>query len=401
MYLKVLTVSEVTSYIKKLFSSDVILGRINVSGEVSNFQVASNVAFFTLKDSTSSINCIMFDEVIKHLDFTPQDGMQVTITAKAMFYERDGKVYLNTFEIKANGTGELYVAFQKLKEKLYAKGMFDKRNKKQLPFLPRKVCIITSLAGSVLHDIINIAKRRNPFVDLLIFPVKVQGRLAANEIAEAINIVNQRDDVDVIILARGGGSIEELWAFNEEMVAEAIFKSRIPIVSAIGHETDYTISDFVSDKRAPTPSAAAEIVIPSVIDLYNNLSNLKIRLISAVKLILEIKANRFNALMNNKVFMHPYDFLTEKRLYITYIIRRLSDIMEKTINKKELDYKEQLAKLYSLNPIAILNRGYTIVETCDRKKILALRDLKINDEINVKFYDGSALCIVKEVLLDE
>ncbi|SHE52724.1 Exodeoxyribonuclease VII large subunit [Caldanaerobius fijiensis DSM 17918] len=401
MYLKILTVSEVTSYIKKLFSSDVILGRINVSGEISNFQIAANVAFFTLKDPYSSINCIMFDDAMQHLEFTPQDGMQVTITAKALFYEKDGKVYLNTFNIKLNGSGELYIAFQKLKEKLYRKGMFDEKNKKPLPFLPKKICVVTSLSGSVLYDIINIAKRRNPFVDLMIFPVRVQGEMAAKEIAEAIKIINQRDDVDVIILARGGGSIEELWAFNEEIVAQAIFDSRIPIVSAVGHETDYTISDFVSDKRAPTPSAAAEIVIPSIFDLHANLHNLKIRLVSAMKLILEVKTNRLNAIKSSKVFAYPYDLLANKKLQIAYITKHLCDLIEKIISKKDAEYKELRAKLDALNPLAILSRGYAIVQSRDHQKILSSQKLQVNDEINIRFYDGSALCIVKEVLSND
>ncbi|WP_026487559.1 exodeoxyribonuclease VII large subunit [Caldanaerobius polysaccharolyticus] len=401
MYLKILTVSEVTAYIKRLISSDVILGRLSVKGEISNFQIASGTAFFTLKDSFSSINCIMFNEALKCLAFTPQDGMQVTVSARAYFYEKEGKLYLNVSDVKLDGSGELYVAFQKLKEKLYKKGMFDEKNKKPLPFFSNKICVITSLAGSVLYDIITISKRRNPLIDLLVFPVRVQGEMAAEEIAEAIDIVNQRKDVDVIILARGGGSIEELWAFNEEVVAEAIYNSRIPVVSAIGHETDYTISDFVADKRAPTPSAAAEIVVPSLLDISARLDGLKRRLMLATGTILDAKTKELNSVVHNRIFSHPLEVLSGRRIQLMYSTRRLFDLAEKQIKVKDAEFRQLAAKLEALNPKAILNRGYAMVHTVDGRKVMSAGGIEVDNEVYLTFYDGEASCVVKEVFLNE
>ncbi len=276
MHIKVLTVSDINNYIKRNFDNDFILNNASVKGEISNIKFhSSGHIYFSLKDESSKINCIMFRSSAKSLKFVPENGMKIILQGRISVYEKEGVYQFYCDEMKLDGLGELYIAFEKLKTKLEAKGLFDKNHKKDIPKYARKIGIVTSTTGAAVRDIINVTKRRNKCIDLVIYPSLVQGLDAAEDIINGINVLNARDDIEVIILARGGGSIEDLWCFNDERVADAVYNSKKPIITGVGHEIDYTIVDFVSDRRAPTPSAAAEIAVFDLNNLLEKIVNYK------------------------------------------------------------------------------------------------------------------------------
>lgn len=395
MKLKALSISEVNSYIKRILTNDPILYNLKVKGEVSNLKMhTSGHIYMSLKDNKSKINCIIFKNNVPK-DLNLEEGLEVRASGYISLYEKDGsyQLYINSIEIE--GIGNLHVEFAKLKEKLQNEGLFDSKYKKKIPSMPNSIGVITSLTGAALRDIINVISRRYPKVNIKICPVLVQGNRSADDIVCAIDFLNKREFIDVIIMARGGGSIEELWSFNEEKVARSIFASKIPIISAVGHETDFTISDFVSDLRAPTPSAGAEISVPSYIDIRDRL---------------DISKGRMNKIFENRVYTYKKDLdSTKKDMDIDYkeIIKDklvnadncLKDI-ENAINKKliltknELDYIGQ--NLNNLSPLAVMSRGYTLVEK-DDKLVKNPKDLGLGDNINVLFEKACVNCKIENI----
>ena len=383
-----ISVTELNKYIKDKFEEDEMLNNILVKGEISNFKHHyTGHMYFTLKDENSLIKCVMFKTYTPNLNFIPKDGMQVKVLGTVSVFERDGVYQIYCKAMQQDGLGDLYRIYTELKEKLSKEGLFDDKYKKPIPYMPKCIGVLTSNTGSVIRDIINVSARRNPNVYIKLFPVPVQGQGAAKKIAEAIKIMNENRLCDVIILARGGGSLEDLWPFNEEIVARAIFDSKIPIVSAVGHETDFTISDFVADLRAPTPSAAAELVIPNVKDILLKLKEYESRQKIALNRKIQIMKLRYEKCLNSKVFKEPLQKINERYMMLDIKVKQ----MESYINKKYINEKAKaiklIAKLDALSPLKTLARGYSII-TLNGKTIKEAKYLKKDDEINIKLFDG-------------
>ena len=383
-----ISVTELNKYIKDKFEEDEMLNNILVKGEISNFKHHyTGHMYFTLKDENSLIKCVMFKTYTPNLNFIPKDGMQVKVLGTVSVFERDGVYQIYCKAMQQDGIGDLYKIYTELKEKLSKEGLFDDKYKKPIPYMPKCIGVLTSNTGSVIRDIINVSTRRNPNVYIKLLPVPVQGQGAARKIAEAIKIMNENRLCDVIILARGGGSLEDLWPFNEEIVARAIFDSKIPIVSAVGHETDFTISDFVADLRAPTPSAAAELVIPNVKDILLKLKEYESRQKIALNRKIQIMKLRYEKCLNSKVFKEPLQKINERYMMLDIKVRQMeSYINQKYINEKAKAIK-LIAKLDALSPLKTLARGYSII-TLNGKTIKEAKYLKKDDEINIKLFDG-------------
>ena len=383
-----LSVTELNKYIKDKFEEDEMLNNILVKGEISNFKHHyTGHMYFTLKDENSLIKCVMFKTYTPNLNFIPKDGMQVKVLGTVSVFERDGVYQIYCKAMQQDGLGDLYRIYTELKEKLSKEGLFDDKYKKPIPYMPKCIGVLTSNTGSVIRDIINVSTRRNPNVYIKLLPVPVQGQGAARKITEAIKIMNENRLCDVIILARGGGSLEDLWPFNEEIVARAIFDSKIPIVSAVGHETDFTISDFVADLRAPTPSAAAELVIPNVKDILLKLKEYESRQKIALNRKIQIMKLRYEKCLNSKVFKEPLQKINERYMMLDIKVRQMeSYINQKYINEKAKAIK-LIAKLDALSPLKTLSRGYSII-TLNGKTIKEAKYLKKDDEINIKLFDG-------------
>ncbi|SKA82001.1 Exodeoxyribonuclease VII large subunit [Caloramator quimbayensis] len=395
------TVSTLTTYIKDIIESDVELCNVTVTGEISNFKYhSSGHMYFTLKDEDAKIKCVMFKGYNLFLKFLPEDGMKVIISGYISVYERDGQYQLYCCSMQKDGLGSLYEAFEKLKQKLEKEGLFDEERKRQLPLLPEKIGVITSPTGAVIRDIINVSSRRYSNVKILLYPAKVQGEGAKESIVAGLEYFNSRDDIDVIIVARGGGSIEELWAFNEEEVARAIYKSNIPVISAVGHETDFTISDFVSDIRASTPSHAAEIAVPSYNDIKYKIKNIENRLISNIEDNITRKRyiiNDFMRIINSK---SPANIIVQNQQYIDSIQYKLINCVNNKIifNKNRIEIA--VNKIDALNPAKILLRGYGYVEN-KGEIIKSVKQLSIDDKINLHLSDGNVKCRVEDILEDK
>lgn len=383
-----ISVTKLNKYIKDKFEEDEMLNNILVKGEISNFKHHyTGHMYFTLKDENSLIKCVMFKTYTPNLNFIPKDGMQVKVLGTVSVFERDGVYQIYCKAMQQDGLGDLYRIYTELKEKLSKEGLFDDKYKKPIPYMPKCIGVLTSNTGSVIRDIINVSTRRNPNVYIKLLPVPVQGQGAARKITEAIKIMNENRLCDVIILARGGGSLEDLWPFNEEIVARAIFDSKIPIVSAVGHETDFTISDFVADLRAPTPSAAAELVIPNVKDILLKLKEYESRQKIALNRKIQIMKLRYEKCLNSKVFKEPLQKINERYMMLDIKVRQMeSYINQKYINEKAKAIK-LIAKLDALSPLKTLSRGYSII-TLNGKTIKEAKYLKKDDEINIKLFDG-------------
>ncbi len=395
----VLTVSEVNRYIRELISRDIVLNRLWVKGEISNFKYHySGHLYFTLKDDTSLLRCVMFRSRAQALRFKPENGLKVIIGGYVSVFERDGQYQLYAEEMQPDGLGNLHLAFEQLKARLQQEGLFDARYKKKLPFLPRAIGVVTSSTGAVIRDIINVLGRRFPNVEIKLFPVAVQGELAARQVAYAIKRLNELNNVDVIILARGGGSLEELWAFNEEIVARSIFASRIPIISAIGHETDFTIADFVADLRAPTPSAAAELVIPEKIALQNRICELEIRLKNSMYRFAEIKRTKLEKLLGSVAFRQPFNRVYQERMRLDVLERYMVKAVKSRFEKARAEFAVLAGKLDALSPLTIISRGYGIIKSVETGKIInSVSSVKIGDRVRVEVADGNIDCIVENV----
>ncbi|TBX08727.1 exodeoxyribonuclease VII large subunit [Clostridium perfringens] len=396
MKLKTLSVGEVNNYVKKLVENDFILKNLNVKGEISNLKFhSSGHIYFSLKDENSKVNCIMFKNNAVNLDFRLEEGMKVEIKARLGVYHKEGTYQLYCENIKKAGIGELFEEFHKLKKELSEEGIFDEKYKRALPKFPKRIGIITARTGAAVRDIINVIQRRNKSLDIILYPAKVQGENAADSIIEGIRYFNNEKSVDVIILGRGGGSIEELWAFNNRELAYEIFNSRIPTVSAVGHEVDFTISDFVSDMRAPTPSAAGELVSPSLKEMINDLVNKKEFLHRAIDRKF-LNAKKDVDLLHKGLKGNNPKHIIEKR------IKEVNSLEEKLnfLGKRKIDKaKDELIALNSilqtLNPLNTLGRGYSVIMDKEDKVINEVSELKKNDMVKVIMKDGSVNIDIK------
>ncbi|MGX4598799.1 exodeoxyribonuclease VII large subunit [Faecalimicrobium sp. JNUCC 81] len=396
MKLRALDISEANSYIKRILSNDPILYNLKVKGEISNFKVhTSGNVYLSLKDENSKLNCVIFRN---NYDPTMKlnNGVKVIANGYISVYERDGsyQLYINSVEIE--GIGNLYIEFNKLKEKLSKEGLFDTKYKKTIPKIPNSIGVITSQTGAVIRDIINVIKRRYPKVSIKLYPVNVQGDRSKYDICEGIKFFNERDNVDTIIVGRGGGSIEELWSFNEEIVARAVFESEIPIISAVGHETDFTICDFVSDMRAPTPSAAAEIATPSLDDINYKLENIKNRMNKSLVNNIQVNEYKLNSTFDKiNGYLESY-IIRDKIIQLDKIYDKISSEIENNIYTKTEKLSNVGAILHNLSPLATIDRGYSIVQK-DGEVINSVQELKFKDDIDIVLKDGNIECIVEKI----
>ncbi|WHH61597.1 exodeoxyribonuclease VII large subunit [Petroclostridium sp. X23] len=394
----VLAVSEINSYIKTLMDHDMILSNVFVKGEISNFKLHySGHMYLTLKDKDGVIRAVMFKSAGFRLKFKPENGMKVIVQGRVTVYERDGQYQLYIENMQPDGIGALHIAFEQLKNKLKEEGLFDEERKKRLPQYPKRIGVVTSPTGAAVRDILNILKRRYPSAEVLIYPVLVQGEQACEQIAQAVGYFNEKRSADVIIVGRGGGSIEELWPFNEEVVARSIAQSAIPVVSAVGHETDFTISDFVADLRAPTPSAAAEIVVPAQFELRDKIVHLKSRLVYSFNKKIENNRLILKGLLQSPAFKNPMDKINENRLLIDEMGKNLTKniVLRIDNNKKQLGLLSE--KLNTLSPLAVLARGYAIAKKEDGNVIRSVQNVQEDDKINVRVNDGYMQCTVDKV----
>ncbi|EIW18439.1 MULTISPECIES: exodeoxyribonuclease VII large subunit [Pelosinus] len=387
--MNIFSVSEITKYIKQLFEYDAKVSSVFIRGEISNFKKHySGHCYFTLKDSNATIKAVMFKSRAQFLKFEPKDGMKIIVGGQITVFERDGQYQLYANQLVPDGIGELSLAFAQLKEKLENEGLFADALKKDLPVLPKVVGILTSATGAVIKDIMIVAKRRHPGIVLKLYPVQVQGPEAPMQIVHGIEVFNELNNVDVIIVGRGGGSIEELWAFNDERVVRAIVASKIPIVSAVGHQTDYTLADFAADRRAATPSQAAEFVVPDVRELYKYISTLHNMLESNIRNVLQHHFRRLEQITLNRVFTYPYEVLVDRQQALDNCMQRLEQAIKVIIRDKKHLFTITAEKLAMLNPLAVLARGYSIVHTLDGQVVKSTAALQSGQKIEIVLNRG-------------
>lgn len=396
---KIYTVSKINRYIKKLFENDYNLQDVWILGEISNFKLhSSGHMYFVLKDKESQIKCVMFRGNNYTLRFMPEDGMKVKVRGDVSVYEKRGEYQLYVKEIIEAGKGELYLAFERLKAKLKDEGLFSEEIKKKLPLVPHNIAVITSPTGAAIRDIITISLRRFSNLSILVVPSLVQGAFAAREIAKKIDFLNRHfKDLDFIIIGRGGGSLEELWAFNEEILARSIYNSKIPIVSAVGHETDFTISDFVADLRSPTPSAAAEMTIPDKSSLIKNIGLLESKINRAIKRNLELKMERIDSISRRLKYQGPENKINQYYQYIDEFSARLNSRIKHRVELYEERVKKDSQRLDSLSPRAVIERGYSICRKIPGKEIIKrLEQIEVGTRIEVIISDGKILSKVEK-----
>lgn len=383
-----ISVTDLNKYIKDKIADDEYLNNVLIKGEISNFKHHyTGHMYFTLKDENSLIKCIMFKSYAQKLMFEPKDGTKVFVFGTVSVFERDGIYQIYVKAMEEDGVGDLYTKYQKLKKELEEKGLFDIENKKKIPLMPKVIGVLTSQTGSVIRDIINVSTRRNPNVYIRLLPVPVQGEGAAEKIAKGIEYMNENNLADVLILARGGGSLEDLWPFNEEIVAYSIYNSKIPIISAVGHETDFSISDFVADLRAPTPSAAAELAVPDIYELKQKINTYQNRLKISLTKKVEIMKLRYEKCMSSFVFKEPTRRINENYIKLDSYIKQLENLINTKNEKEKKRYVELVAKLDTLSPLKTLMRGYSIAEK-EGKIVKSIEELKKDDNIDIRLTDG-------------
>jgi exodeoxyribonuclease VII large subunit len=390
-----ITVSDLNKYMKEKIAEDEYLNNILIKGEISNFKNHyTGHMYFTLKDEKSLIKCIMFKSYATKLTFMPKDGMKVMILGSVSVFERDGVYQIYARAMEEDGLGDLYTKYQELKKRLGQQGLFEEEHKMKIPMMPRVIGVLTSQTGSVIRDIINVSTRRNPNVYIRLLPVPVQGEGAAEKISNGIEYMNKNKLADVLILARGGGSLEDLWPFNEEIVAHSIYNSEIPIISAVGHETDFTIADFVADLRAPTPSAAAELAVPDIYEVKRKIEIYQDRLRNSLIKKLELMNLRYEKCMSSSVFKEPLRKINDNYIKLDNCIKQIENSIKVKHEKEKTKYIELIAKLDALSPLKTLYRGYSITEK-NNKVIKSKEELKTNDLIEIRFIDGKKEAIVK------
>ncbi len=405
-----ITVTQLTKYIKYRLDNDQNLMKVYLKGEISNFKAHSRGhLYFTIKDENTRINAIMFSTYASKLKIAPLDGMKVLVTGKISVYEPSGNYQIYVESLEEDGVGNLYIAFEELKKKLEKEGLFDKSKKKKIPLIPERIGIITAPTGAAIKDILSTLKRRWPLAETILFPSLVQGKEAASDIIRNIEL-SKNYDLDVLIIGRGGGSIEDLWCFNEEIVARAIYDLNTPVISAVGHEIDFTICDFVADLRAPTPTGAAELAVPNINDIINFLTQLKIRTINSINNILDFKKKSLLNLKNNYILKNPltiyqikeekFDNLlnrlinTQKNLLninnnkLDFLKNNLNKAILNILNEKKHKYVNIISKLEVLNPLLTIKRGYSIVKK-ENKVISSKKNIKKKDHLDIELSDGS------------
>lgn len=394
MELNAVSVTDLNKYIKNIIAGDENLEAVLVKGEISNFKHHyTGHMYFTLKDENSLIKCIMFKTYTASLNFVPKDGMKVILFGSVSVFERDGVYQLYCKSMQEDGMGSLYKAYEELKRKLELEGLFDESHKKKIPFMPKIIGVLTSNTGAVIRDIINVSTRRNPNVYIRLFPIPVQGTGAGKKIADGIKFMNDNKLADVLILARGGGSLEDLWPFNEEIVARSIYESKIPIISAIGHETDFTISDFVSDLRAPTPSAAAELAVTDISELEHSIDLYNRRLKNSLKRKIEIMRLRYEKCLNSRVYRNPYQKVNDLAIILDGYIKSMENCVTSKIKDDRINATKLITKLDTLSPLKTLTRGYSITEY-EGKIVTSKSDLKKDMNVKLRFHDGSKDAVV-------
>ena len=391
------SVSEVNNFIKQLLASTPILSSIMVRGEISNFKCyASGHCYFTLKDASSALKCVMFRSQAQHLRFQPVNGLSVIASGNIAVYERDGVYQLYVDLLAPEGKGDLALAYEQLKNRLAAEGLFAKDRKKALPKFPKKIGVVTSLSGAVLRDIYHVTKRRWPAVQLVLYPVQVQGEFSAKQVALAIEFFNTKYAVDVMIVGRGGGSMEDLWSFNEEVVVRAIAASKIPIISAVGHETDFSLADFAADVRAATPSQAAELAVPDRDELKRYVVRMQRQLAQMARRELNERRLRLQACQKNKLLQRPELLLADRRQRLDNLISKLRQCLDENITVKNHQLSLALEKLSVLNPAKTLQRGFALVEH-GGKIVTRVQEVKKGDKLQLTFSDGKVSVVAADV----
>lgn len=398
---QVLTITQINEYIRTMMDGDSLLCGIAVKGEISNYKVyPSGHHYFTLKDEGSALKCVMFRSSAVRLRFRPENGMKVIAMGKISVYPRDGAYQLYCSAMTVDGVGDLHAAFEQLKTKLAAKGLFDQEHKKQLPQYPGRIGIVTSSAGAAIHDMLRILKKRYPLTKVLLLPVRVQGTEAPAEIAGAIRYANQHKLADLLIVGRGGGSIEDLWAFNDEQVAYAIYESAIPVISAVGHEPDVTISDYVADLRAATPSNAAELAVPDQDSLRQSLDTVLSSMETAVLRQLKTARQFLAALRASPALLSPMQYIDQRRDALGFSFARLLSAQQRNVNSKKQHYISLTAKLDAMSPLKVLMRGYAMAQDTDGAVIRSVNQTQAGDKIKVILNDGSISATINDVTED-
>lgn len=393
-----ISVTELNNRIKELIDGELSLKAVYVRGEISNYRPnTSGHMYFSLKDEGGVIRSVMFKGYASKLRFSAENGMKVIAGGYVSVFPRDGQYQLYVAELLPDGVGELYLAFEQLKNRLEAEGLFDPSHKKPLPAVPSKIALVTSPTGAAIRDMLRILKKRWPLAKILVVPVKVQGEGAAAEIAAGIRVVNRKRAADLIITGRGGGSIEDLWCFNEETVARAIYESEIPVISAVGHEPDFTIADFVADLRAATPSNGAELAVPDIDSVCVRLDELTRAQRTALNAKLAFGNQRLKAQTDKKVMASPMSYIDERGLYLDYISRRLSATSERITAKNERRFADLAAKLDALSPLKVLSRGYMIGMDKNGNAVRKTEDVLPGDRLSLRLSDGTADCLITSV----
>jgi len=400
--INILTVTQLNTYVKSILDGDDKLYEVFLIGEISNFtdHYQSGHLYFSLKDEKCTIKAVMFSFNAKGLKFRPENGMSVIVRGKVSLYENSGNYQIYVEDMQPEGLGSLNLAFEQLKEKLFKEGLFDEKLKKKIPKYPQKVGLITAKTGAAIHDVLSILKRRFPLIEVLHYPVSVQGKNASEQIINAIKFFNKQTlkdyKADVLIVTRGGGSIEDLWSFNDENLAREISKSEIPIISAVGHETDFTICDFVSDLRAPTPSAAAELVSPDINETILKIDTLVLRMKKVIFDEIKNYRNKLDKFLSKDQLKEQKRLISKKNLRLELTVNRLKAAFEKIIFEKKESYLMLISKLDNLSPLKILRSGYSLITTKSGEVINSVKKVKENEKIKVKLKDGDLICSVEE-----
>ena len=388
-----ISVTALNQYIKGMFERERLLSRVLVRSEISNYKVyPSGHHYFSLKDAESSIRCVMFRREAMSLRFRPENGMKVVVSGRVSVFPRDGAYQLYCATMVPDGVGELAFAFEQLKNRLHKEGLFDPAHKTPIPAHPRTIALVTSPAGAAVRDMIRILGARYPMAKVLVVPVRVQGEEAPEEIAQGLDLVNALDLADLIITGRGGGSMEDLWAFNDEGVARAIFRSRIPVISAVGHEPDVTIADFVADLRASTPSNAAELAVPDQGDLRDRMAHLQARMDRSMDRRLQTRRDTLHRLGSSPFLQSPQRAIQEKRLLLDYQQQRLLHAMERQVGEHRRQMGRLAASLDALSPFKVLSRGYSITQKDDGTVVSELKQVQKGDTLQVRVSDGTITC---------
>lgn len=394
-----LTVTQLNEYVKRIIDTTPQLTSIYVKGEISNFKnhYGTGHYYFTLKDEGGQLRAVMFKSSAAKMKFLPENGMKVTAHGRISAFVRDGTYQLYCDSMEPDGVGALYIAYEQLKKRLEAEGLFDPARKRPLPKIPMRVGIITSATGAAIRDMINVCGRRFPAAKLVLYPSLVQGPGAPAELIRGMQYFNATQSVDVIIIGRGGGSIEDLWAFNDEGLARVIAASRIPVISAVGHETDFTICDFVADRRAPTPSAAAELAVPDTAELKRKIQNIVSREANVLYSMLKIRRDKLDSLANTRAMTNPMNVIDDRRMLTGMLTERLVRAEENNVQMRKSLLARDAGRLEALNPLSVIARGYSAVYKTDGGLVKNIEDVKAGDQVEFKTIGGAAVCTVDEV----